>query len=50
MHKFDGVVTSGPIGFEIIRKYKITTPVYYIEIAKYELYKCLFRYYQRIRE
>lgn len=43
-HKFDGVVTSGPIGFEIIRKNtKITTPVYYIEIAKYELYKCLFQ-------
>lgn len=42
-HKYDAVITSGPIGYEIITtNAKIITPVYYIEIDKYELYKCLF--------
>lgn len=43
-HKYDGVVTSGPIGFEIIKKnIKISTPIYYLEISKSDLYKYLFK-------
>ncbi|MDP0488493.1 MAG: hypothetical protein Q7K48_05950 [Fusobacterium sp. JB021] len=42
-HKYDAVITSGPIGYEIITtNAKLITPVYYIEIDKYELYRCLF--------
>lgn len=42
-HKYHGVVTSGPIGYENIRsQVKITTPIYYLEISKSDLFKYLF--------
>lgn len=42
-HKYHGIITSGPIGYENIKKnVKITTPVYYLEISKSDLFKYLF--------
>ena len=42
-HKYHGVITSGPIGYENIRtQVRITTPVYYLEISKSDLFKYLF--------
>ncbi|KDE68466.1 hypothetical protein FUSO6_08825 [Fusobacterium necrophorum DAB] len=42
-HKYHGIITSGPIGYENIRtQIKITTPVYYLEISKSDLFKYLF--------
>ncbi|WP_022819243.1 HTH domain-containing protein [Fusobacterium russii] len=42
-HKYHGIITSGPIGYQNIKKQvKITTPVYYLEISKSDLFKYLF--------
>lgn len=42
-HKYHGIITSGPIGYENIKKQvKITTPIYYLEISKSDLFKYLF--------
>ncbi len=42
-HKYHGVVTSGPIGYENIKTHvNITTPIYYLEISKSDLFKYLF--------
>lgn len=46
-HKFDGIITSGPIGFEIIKKrVNIVTPLYYFEISKSDLYKYIFKIFK----
>lgn len=46
-HKFDGIITSGPIGYEFIKKrVNIVTPLYYFEISKSDLYKYIFRIFK----
>ncbi len=43
-HLFDGIITSGPIGYEVIKKNTtVITPLYYLEVSKYELCKCFFK-------
>lgn len=42
-HKYHGIITSGPIGYEVIKKTaKITTPLYFLEISRSDLFKYLF--------
>lgn len=42
-HKYHGIITSGPIGYENIKTHvNITTPIYYLEISKSDLFKYLF--------
>lgn len=41
--KYDGLITSGPIGFEIIKNsVSLFTPLYHFDISKGDLYKYLF--------
>lgn len=41
-NKVHGIITSGPIGYEVLKKsVEITTPIYYFDIQKYEFYKIL---------
>lgn len=43
-HKYNGIITSGPIGYEIIKQsVKIITPLYFLEISKSDLFKSLFK-------
>jgi len=41
--KYDGIITSGPIGYEIIKNsVELFTPLYHFDISKGDLYKYLF--------
>ena len=41
--KYDGIITSGPIGYEIIKNsVELLTPLYHFDISKGDLYKYLF--------
>lgn len=41
--KYDGIITSGPIGYEIIKNsVDLFTPLYHFDISKGDLYKYLF--------
>ena len=41
--KYDGIITSGPIGYEIIKNsVELLTPLYPFDISKGDLYKYLF--------
>ena len=41
--KYDGIITSGPIGYEIIKNsVELLTPLYHLDISKGDLYKYLF--------
>ena len=41
--KYDGIMTSGPIGYEIIKNsVELLTPLYHFDISKGDLYKYLF--------
>lgn len=41
--KYDGIITSGPIGYEIIKNsIELFTPLYHFDISKGDLYKYLF--------
>lgn len=42
--KYDGIITSGPIGYEIIKNsVELLTPLYHFDISKGDLYKYLFK-------
>ena len=41
--RYDGIITSGPIGYEIIKNsVELLTPLYHFDISKGDLYKYLF--------
>ena len=41
--EYDGIITSGPIGYEIIKNsVELLTPLYHFDISKGDLYKYLF--------
>ena len=41
--EYDGIITSGPIGYEIIKNsVELFTPLYHFDISKGDLYKYLF--------
>ena len=41
--KYDGIITSGPIGYEIIKNsVELLTPLYHFDMSKGDLYKYLF--------
>lgn len=41
--EYDGIITSGPIGYEIIKdSIELFTPLYHFDISKGDLYKYLF--------
>ncbi len=41
--EYDGIITSGPIGYEIIKNsIELFTPLYHFDISKGDLYKYLF--------
>lgn len=43
-HKYHGIITSGPVGYEVIKKnVEITTPLYFLEISKSDLFKSFFK-------